>query len=819
MLTGGAHRRFGLVLVVSGAAAACGSETTEGPDDPVPDAGLLPDGAPAPPRDGSTFDSSVAGNDGSTNGDGDSRLDATSAADASTDAFADAQLNDAGSDATSDAGTDGASDAGDAAPPDDPDLPVTAFPQTTPLLFGYTLADAFPGTFLSGAMDMEWPIGSAEPFVLQRGGHIVRLQGNGNRTLVLDFETAVAARGEGGALGMALHPKFADAVAPKPYVYVWYNAEGNPTRQRLSRFTWSTASKVFDRASELIMVSQTEQTTEHNGAHIRFGPDGFLYFGNGDDTRPDATTQRLNDGLFSGIFRIDVDSAGGAVSHAPPRQPANGTTQGYFIPNDNPFVGVANASEEYFALGFRNPYAFNFDRATGALWQGDVGDTWREEINLVTSGGNYGWPLFEGSVRRRAGNTTIGVPKAPVYDYPHWQLGDLSSIMAGYVYRGATMPELAGRLIYSDWPTGRIWALDTQAATRSSLLEANHQNAPVGFAQDNSGEVYLIGWSRILKLVRDAAPSLPPAKLSDTHLFRNLNTMRPASTLIAYSIRSPLWSDGASKQRWVHVPANQPATMTADGTVMLPKGAVLVKQFDLPNDAQPVGRSKRLETRVLVVGQSATYGFTYRWNALGTDADLVTEAVHETIDDAVPAKARSWHFPSSGECWSCHREANRVLGFRGEQLNFTLPGGTNQITALAAKGIFAPQAAGVAPAPLADPADVNATIEARATAYLAANCSSCHRPGNSFLGGVTWNAMPGVLPANRGLIAAVHNNAPMAAGLGLPNGRLVTKGNADASILIGRIRSTDRDLSMPPLGRTQVDPLGNAVLTAWVQSL
>jgi hypothetical protein len=387
------------------------------------------------------------------------------------------------------------------------------------------------------------------------------------------------------------------------------------------------------------------------------------------------------------------------------------------------------------------------------------------------------------------------------------------------VYRGAAMPELAGKLIYSDWPTGRVWALDTQGATRTSLVEANYKNSPVGFAQDNNGEIYLIGWSRILKLVRDPAPVHPPARLSDTHLFRNLTTLRPATGLVPYSIRSPLWSDGASKKRWVHVPAGQTATMAADGTVTLPKGSILVKQFDLPDDAQPLARSKRLETRIMVVGQDTTYGLTYVWNSLGTDADLLGEAIHENIGDVVPEKARSWHFPSFGECWSCHREANRILGFRGEQLNFTLPGGDNQITSLTAKGIFGAQAAGAAPAPLADPSDVNASIEARASAYLAANCSSCHRPGYSFLGGTTWNAMPGVLPANRGLVGAVHHNAPMATALGLPNSPLITKGNPNASVLIGRIRSTDRDLSMPPLGRTQVDPVGNAVLTAWVQSL
>ncbi len=807
-------RRVLLLVLAAGAFVAACSSDDGGSSGTTDDGGLLDEAGRPVGADGS-IDGTVSHTDGST----DAKVTDAKGSDANGTDGGDG--GDA-SDGAADAGDDAAEAGADAAvpDPDGPDDPPVPFPTTTPLLFGYTLQDAFPGTFLSGAMDMEWPAGSTQPYVLQRGGHIVRLHGDGTRDLVLNFETQVAARGEGGTLGMALHPKFADPVAPKPYVYVWYNAEGAPTHQRLSRFTYNPVTKLFDVASQLIMVEQTESFTEHNGAHIRFGPDGFLYFGNGDDTRDTVTTQKLNGGLFSGVFRIDVDSIGGAVSHAPPRQPALCVTQGYFIPNTNPFVGVAGAMEEYYALGFRNPYSFTFDRMNGNLWLGDVGDTWREEINQVMSGGNYGWPFYEGKKHTRAGDPVIGVTYPPVFDYVHASMGDLTAIVLGYVYRGAALPELDGKLIHSDWPTGRVWAVDTAAGTRTSLIENNIANAPVGFGQDAAGEVYLIAWSKILKIVRAPAPHTVPLKLSDTKIFRNLSTLKTPTGVVNYSIRSPLWSDGLSKNRWVYVPAGNTATMTASGTVTFPVGSMMVKQFDLPAGAQPVGRSKRIETRVLVVASDQTYGVTYRWNNAGTDADLVIEGSDEAIADAVPAESRTWHIPSQGECWSCHRAENRVLAFRGEQLNFNLPDGTNQLTALAVLNVFDAVSIGTSPAPLVSPSDAAATIDQRASAYLAANCSPCHHPGASYLGGgPTWNAQPGVAPASRGLIGQPHHNYPMANALGLPNAPLVAKGNPNGSILLQRMKATDQDIRMPPMGRTRVDPLGVSIIDSWITTL
>ena len=773
------NRIFVALLAATSAIAACGGDdsgTSSDSDGGANDSGVLSDGSIAfgdgstGIKDGSVTDGSKLGPDGS---------------------ILDASL-----------------DANDGAVQDSPDMPPAAFPSTTPLLFGYTLVDAFPASSgppcgLCGAIDMDWGQNALPaPFYLHRQGYILRLPAATNRELVLDFSSEVFANDEAGALGMALHPKFNDPVSPKPYVYVWYNWTndgGTTTHQKISRFTYSTTTNVFDPASEYVLVDQTEGTHFHNGARLRFGPDGFLYFGNGDDQRPDDTTQTLNGGLFSGVFRIDVDMQGGNISHPPPKQPLNAVTQGYYIPNTNPFVGQANVAEEYYALGFRNPYSFSFDRANGNLWLNDVGDTWREEVDQVLPGGNYGWPIFEGDKRRSAGNPTIGTTYAPFFAYTHASIADLTATQAGYVYRGAALPELTGKYIFSDWPTGRIWALDLATGVRTSLTESNwvnamgsNGNAPLGFGQDPNGEIYAIAFARIMKLVRAPAPHTVPATLSATHIFRNLQTLKTSSSLNPYSLMSPLWSDGLAKQRWAYIPQGQTATMGSDGTVALPTGSMMIKEFDLPAGAQPINRTKRLETRVMVVGTDTTYGVSYRWRADGSDADLMYNAIDEHIDDVVPANARDWHFPSQGECWSCHRPENRILGFRGEQLNFPLPGGMNQLTSLAAQNVFDTASIANAPAPLVAPSDVNQTIEDRANAWLAANCSSCHNGTASFLGGgTTWNAKPGTPIANRGLINVQTANFPMAAAFGLPGGVLITPGSPANSLLMQRINSTD----------------------------
>lgn len=697
------------------------------------------------------------------------------------------------------------------------------FPRTTPSLGGYALVDAFPSSVsLTLPSAIVWPdVDGAAPFVLERTGTIVAIEGGAARR-VLDIASNVALVSESGALGMALHPAFGDGSGPSPYVYLWYNARGTPkNKQRLSRFTWSAASGAFDPASEAVLVEQEEERPEHNAGRLQFGPDGFLYFGNGDDLVSD-NHQRIDRGLFAGIFRIDVDSRGGAVSHPPPRQPAAGTTGGYFIPNDNPFVGTPGALEEYFALGLRNPFGFSFDRATGALWAADVGDTWREEIDLIVAGGNYEWPHREGDVLRGGPPTTIGAPRAPAYVYTHAEMGDLSAVLGGFVYRGQDLPELAGKYVFSDWPSNRVWALDPTKTppTRATLIDDQWRRVPAALGEDNRGEIYVMHGDSIARLARAPKPADVPRRLSETILFEDVATLTPDASLVPYEINAPLWSDAAAKRRWIRVPAGEHVALSADGSLTVPVGTIFVKHFELPASVAPKARTRRLETRVLVVGDETTYGLTYRWDAEGTDAELLHESVDEVIEDAASGEPLTWSYPSFGQCWSCHRAENRVLGFTARQIRRATETGESQLSALAARGVLSEGDVAAWPPALAAPSDAAASLEERATAYLAANCSGCHHAGASYLGGgETWNASPGVALADRGLVGAPHHNYPTANALGLGAAPLVAPGDPDGSFLLARMKSTDPDLRMPPLGRSVVDPEGVLLVERWIRSL
>ena len=750
------------------------------------------------------------------------------------------------------------SEAGDAAEDAAP-IVKKEFPTGTPSIGGYTLVDAYPGIVFDIPAAIAWAKSGSGPYVLERTGQIRTIVG-ATRPTLLDFSAQVHIAGEGGALGLVLHPKFLDPVDPHNYVYVWYNAK--PSTQRLQRYTWNTGTNTFDPASVVTMIEEQEFEVIHNAGKLNFGPDGFLYFGNGDDNTLD-NHQTITNAMFAGIFRIDVDQDP-LKSHAPPLhtpvQPKhNGlyTRTGYGIPNDNPFVGVANAVEEFYALGFRNPFSFSFDRMTGKIWMGDVGDSFREEVNQVDKGANYGWPVMEGELTSQGGYTKTllagSTATAPKHYYTHSEQADIASIFGGYVYRGPGFPELNGQYIFTDWPSNRLWALDISKspAVRKTLYETQYKLQPMGLGEDNNGELYILQYGpdkvndlgnfggRIKKLAKDTtAADLLPKRLVETTLFDDVATLKPAANLIPYEVSSPLWSDGAAKQRWIRLPAGQKATYDAtEDRLTFPVGTVFVKQFDLPSSVTPVGRSRRLETRVMIVGDKTTWGYTFRWNPAGTDATLVSEQADETITDMVTNTTRNWHFMGFGQCWGCHRDDAstgtayrkdkwRILGFSAAQLGVVI-GGVDQRTMLATKGVF--DAADVANMPpvIPNPSDTTQTAETRAYAYLAANCSPCHHEGASYTGGgQTWLATYGSGTVPQRHMDQTTNNYPMSVRLanemGVPQlagGVLVKPGQPSQSLLLARIKTNDPDLRMPPIARNVPDDNGAAIVQAWIQGL
>lgn len=740
------------------------------------------------------------------------------------------------------------------------------FPLTTPSIGGYTLVDAFPGVVFDIPAAITWPKGQgAAPFVLERTGQIRTVE-NGQRRDLLDFGSKVHVGGEGGALGIALHPDFGNGTTVNQYVYVWYNACDvpgcqSPYTQRLERYTWDAASKTFLPGSAFTMIEEREYENVHNAAKMLFGPkDGFLYFGNGDDNQT-GNHQTITNGLFAGIFRIDVDM-NPARSHPPPAHtptttdPAHPisifTRQGYFIPNDNPFVGaVPNGLEEFYALGFRNPFGFSFDRRTGDMWMGDVGDSFREEVNQVVKGGNYQWPIKEGELDNlgtKITSYTVGVPTAPKFHYPHSEMADLSSIFGGIVYRGPSLPELNGKYLYTDWISNRIWAIDISESppTRTTLIDNQFKMQPMGIGEDNDGEFYVLqygpdfsddAWSggRVKKLVRDSSADAIPKRLKETTLFADVPSLTPADDLVPYEVSSPLWSDGSVKRRWIRLPKGQKVTMNPDGTLKFPVGTVFVKQFDLPANVNIAGRTRHLETRVMVVGSDTTYGYTFRWNTAGTDAVLVSEPADEKLVDTATGNTQNWHYPSFGQCWECHRngwedldntkrnDKYRVLGFTAAQLGVTIDDAgqqRDQRAVLAGKGVFDEADIAKMPPSLPKPSDTSKSLEERAYAYLAANCSPCHHEYGSYTGGgQTWIATYGAGDLSARHLDQSANNYPMTVRLGIPNGKLIAPGDPAKSVLLARIKSNDPDLRMPPIARNVVDEAGAALIEEWIGSL
>ena len=295
-------------------------------------------------------------------------------------------------------------------------------------------------------------------------------------TTFLDITGRVNRGGtEEGLLGLAFDPNYQE----NGYIYLYYSA-ANPRRSVISRFTRGQVNPASaDPASEVIIMEINQPFANHNGGQLTFGPDGYLYIGLGDGGSggdPQGNGQNLNT-LLGSILRIDVRGLS-----------ARG---GYKIPPDNPFVSRADARPEIWAYGLRNPWRFSFDRQTGLLWAGDVGQDKWEEIDIITKGANYGWNIMEGlhCYSPSAGCNQSGLT-LPLAEYDHSQG---CSVTGGYVYRGDKVPSLAGYYIYGDYCSGNIWALLFQNnAVAQNVLLLKSGLAISSFGEDQAGNFYIL---------------------------------------------------------------------------------------------------------------------------------------------------------------------------------------------------------------------------------------------------------------------------------------------------------------------------------------
>lgn len=314
-------------------------------------------------------------------------------------------------------------------------------------------------------------------YIVEQSGRIlsVTLLGESwSATEVFDIEGRVNDRGrEEGLLGLALDPDF----DLNGHLYVNYTAS-DPRRTVVSRFTMSPGDPgVADPHSEFVILEVQQPYSNHNGGHVLFGPDKFLYIGLGDggsagDPRGNGQNPST---LLGSILRIDVSTLD--------------STGAYGIPTDNPLLSANGARAEAWAYGLRNPWRFSFDQETGDLWTGDVGQNQREEVNVIKPGLNYGWNIMEGSVcyRGDGDNCERRDLEPPVVDYGH---DEGCSVTGGYVYRGKRLPWLYGKYVFGDFCSGKIWAFDPDKAQMSELIDTSHGIS--SFAEDGLGELYVI---------------------------------------------------------------------------------------------------------------------------------------------------------------------------------------------------------------------------------------------------------------------------------------------------------------------------------------
>jgi glucose/arabinose dehydrogenase len=310
-------------------------------------------------------------------------------------------------------------------------------------------------------------------FALEQAGRVLVFpdQQDAQARVFVDLTNKVSTAGnEEGLLGMALAPDFAQSGA----FYLYY-AAANPRRTVLSRF--QAAGDTANAGNERVLLEVSQPFPNHKGGQIGFGPDGFLYvaLGDGGSARdPMGHGQDLST-LLGSILRIDVSG-----------------NAGYSSPPDNPFAGRQDAASEIWAYGLRNPWRFSFDLQTGDMWAADVGQNAREEIDVVTRGGNYGWAIMEGAQCLGGGdscNQTALIP--PVFDYA--AAGGNCAVTGGFVYRGQAIASLRGAYVYADYCSGLLWALRRQGNTAGEQGQIAEVDFLISsFAQGNDGEIYAL---------------------------------------------------------------------------------------------------------------------------------------------------------------------------------------------------------------------------------------------------------------------------------------------------------------------------------------
>jgi len=689
------------------------------------------------------------------------------------------------------------------------------------------------------------PDGSKRLFVLEQKGVIRTFENDTDENdaeaeraeAFLDLRDVVLSEGnEEGLLGLAFHPKYAE----NGKFYVYYTAK--PRSSVIASYQVSKDDPkraVRDSEERLLVIPQPYPN--HNGGSIRFGPDGYLYIGMGDGglrDDPHDNAQNL-DSLLGKVLRIDVD------------RPDEGLAYG--IPKDNPFVdlpaavGRDGARGEVWAYGFRNIWRLGFDRKTGELWAGDVGQDRFEEVDLVHRGGNYGWNLREGMhdfLPNTPGKDDRYIE--PVAEYFH---GEGQSVTGGFVYRHDRLAKFRGHYFFADYLSGKVW---TVGRTDDGGIAPKREAANTGlqiaaFGEDADGDMYLCAFDGHIYRLRErdaevaAEANKFPRKLSETGLFQSVERNEPAEGLMPYELNVPFWSDYAVKDRYLALPEAASVEFRDEGAWKFPVGTVLVKTFWMHQDRGAMAKPRRLETRLLVHRREGWAGYTYVYDDAEREAHLINDGrtVSLEIEHGEGKESQTFYFPSRADCMACHtKQHGFVLGMETPQLNRVqnYHGDQENVIGMFGRlGVFKepPQKSpddlkrfpdwGFGNFDRSGPANRNASVadksrepegdtETLARAWLDVNCSMCHRPD-------------GIAPMKRDfqfetpLEKMNVVNQPIGQRRRRPpDVRLIAPGEPERSELLTRV-STRGPYQMPPLATHYIDPRGYEILRRWIAAM
>ncbi len=694
---------------------------------------------------------------------------------------------------------------------------------------------AFPKLKFQDPMHIRWQADLQRYFVCELGSKIWSFPHDEqveSADLVVDLKQALKSfdpqrsRGCENVYSIAFDPDF----KTNRYIYVCMILSNKtnqplPDGSRVSRFVISGDSvPKIDTSSEVPII--TWLGGGHNGCDLAFDRSGCLLISTGDATDP-APPDQLNTGqdcsdLLSSVLRIDVR---GATVEQP-----------YKIPADNPFQNLPNVRPEIWAFGFRNPWRITVDPPTDQLWLGDVGWEKWEMVHRVQRGGNYGWSIREAHELLRPEVTLGPAPISPTrIALSH---ADSASVTGGFVYRGRALPMIQGQYLFGDWVNGRIWAVPLDDHSPHAEV-ASGQLRIIAFAPDRDGEPLIVNHlagTSMFRLVANrsyeaelSASREFPQRLSQTGLFDDTQSQKPAGGVRAFAINHPQWQDGAVSSHFLALPDKsqvtvfnepQPVGVLAmfNSRLHYPAGTVLAKTLTMPAGGRSgFPRDMRIETQVLHFDGRLWRPYTYLWNKEQTDAELVPAGGKEVT---LPGSAQQrWRVHSRTECMQCHNPwPETTLAFAPEQLHQPEAGADSQWLQLASEGYVATlnkdrqaiEAVRCVRKPLVPPTADDKMVAARA--YLHVNCSHCHQNGAG--AGVEVSLRFQDELKNMKAVDVV----PTKGTFGIEGGKIISRAKPARSSLLMRMASSSVG-RMPHIGSREVDFAAVAMVNDWLASL